>query len=67
MTEKLFDFQFTEKEAAYLYEEIYRIGGYVGILGTSPEPWEVCDKFCKQYKNQIKWQNTQNNWISEFH
>jgi len=54
MTEKLFDFQFTEKEAAYLYEEIHRIGGYVGILGTTPEPYEVCDKFCKQYKTQIK-------------
>ncbi len=53
-TEKLFDFQFTEKEAAYLYEEIHRIEGYVGILGTNPEPWEVCSKFCKQYQSQIK-------------
>ena len=55
MTEKLFDFQFTEKEAAYLYEEIDRIRGYVGILGLSEEcePWIICDKFCDQYKNQI--------------
>ena len=55
MTEKLFDFQFTEKEAAYLYEEIHRIEGYVGILGLEEEcePWIICNKFCKQYKNQI--------------
>ena len=54
MTKKLFDFQFTEEEADYLYEEIHRIEGYVGILGTNPEPWEVCHKFAKQYKNQKK-------------
>lgn len=54
MIKKLFHFQFTEEEATYLYEEIHRIGGYVGILGTTPDPYEVCDKFCKQYKKQIK-------------
>ena len=53
-TEKLFDFQFTEKEAAYLYDEIHRIKGYIGILGINPEPWDVCDKFCEQYQSQIK-------------
>ena len=53
-TEKLFDFQFTEKEAAYLYDEIHRIKGYIGILGINPEPWDVCHKFCKQYENQKK-------------
>ena len=55
MKKKLIKFQFTEKEAAYLYEEIDRIRGYVGILGLSEEfePWIICDKFCDQYKNQI--------------
>ena len=53
MKKKLIKFEFTEKEAAYLYEEIYRIKGYVGILGIKPEPWEVCHKFCKQYRRQI--------------
>lgn len=53
MNKKLIKFEFTEKEAAYLYEEIHRIEGYVGILGTNPEPWEVCSKFCKQYRRQI--------------
>ena len=55
MKKKLIKFQFTEKEAAYLYEEINRIRGYVGILSLSEEcePWIICDKFCDQYKNQI--------------
>ena len=55
MKKKLINFQFTVKEAAYLYEEIDRIRGYVGILGLSEEcePWIICDKFCDQYKNQI--------------
>ena len=53
MKKKLIKFEFTEKEAAYLYEEIHRIKGYVGILGIKPEPWEVCHKFCKQYRRQI--------------
>ena len=55
MTKKLFDFQFTEEEADYLYEEIHRIEGYVGILGLDDEsePWVICNKFCKQYKSQI--------------
>ena len=54
MKKKLIKFQFTEKEAAYLYEEIDRIRGYVGILGLSEEcePWMICDKFCDQYKSQ---------------
>ena len=54
MPKKLFDFQFTEKEAAYLYDEIHRIKGYIGILGINPEPWDVCHKFCKQYEDQKK-------------
>tara|TARA_B100001778_G_C18361848_1_gene526783 strand:+ start:372 stop:539 length:168 start_codon:yes stop_codon:yes gene_type:complete len=54
MTKKLFDFQFTEKEADYLYDEIHRIKGYIGILGINPEPWDVCHKFCKQYEDQKK-------------
>ena len=54
MTEKLFDFQFAEKEAAYLYDEIHRIKSYVGVLGTNPEPYDVCSKFCEQYQSQIK-------------
>ena len=56
MNKKRIKFEFTEKEAAYLYEEINRIRGYVGILGLSEEcePWMICDKFCDQYKNQTK-------------
>jgi hypothetical protein len=56
MAKKLIKFEFTEKEAAYLYEEIHRIEGYVGILGLEDEcePWVICNKFCKQYKEQIK-------------
>tara|TARA_Y100001973_G_scaffold52194_1_gene77390 strand:- start:286 stop:465 length:180 start_codon:yes stop_codon:yes gene_type:complete len=53
MTKKVLKFEFTEQEASYLYEEIHRIEGYVGILGTNPEPWEVCSKFCTQYQDQI--------------
>ena len=55
MKKKLIKFEFTEKEAAYLYEEIHRIEGYVGILGLDDEsePWVICNKFCKQYKSQI--------------
>ena len=56
MNKKRIKFEFTEKEAAYLYEEIHRIEGYVGILGLEDEcePWVICNKFCKQYKEQIK-------------
>jgi len=55
MKKKLIKFEFTEKEAAYLYEEIHRIEGYVGILGLEDEcePWVICNKFCKQYRRQI--------------
>ena len=56
MNKKLIKFEFTEKEAAYLYEEIHQIEGYVGILGLEDEcePWVICNKFCKQYKEQMK-------------
>jgi len=55
MKKKLIKFEFTEKEAAFLYEEIHRIEGYVGILGLEDEcePWVICNKFCKQYRRQI--------------
>ena len=54
LNKKRIKFEFTEKEAAYLYEEIHRIEGYVGILGLDDEsePWVICNKFCKQYKSQ---------------